>query len=283
MNRIITILTLFLILAVSSCKKNNTSETPTLLFKSGFEGGVYIDNVAYSDNEDYRYIKGIDGETGFSWPITLWGSSESAMHYIDDDNHQAVFSELQTVIGHDGLPTKALYMQENYANGVTQCPYEILNIQDGRKDMYVKYWLKLDSASLTQTDTWRALFEYKTVGYAKNNGFRLISYVYTDENGHPYWHFQGDKNPQKPLWEVDNTSIPVPVNEWFLMEVHWHFGNKKNGTATWKINGEVVADVQDQTTRNNKPIDFIILTQIYGDANPKHQWVDDIELWEGMP
>lgn len=263
-----------------SCKKNTTSEISVLLFKSGFEGSVYIDNTAYTDEEDYRYIRGVDGETGYSWPIEILGSTGSAMHYIDDDNHQAVFAELQTVNGHNGIPTQALYMEENYDTGVTQCPYEILNIKEGRKDLYIKYWIKLDSASLTQPDKWRALFEYKTKGYANNTGFRLISFIYTDENGNPYWHFQGDKNSEKPLWEVDNTSIPVPINEWFEMEVHWHFGNKKNGAALWKVNGQVIASVQDQTTRNNKPIDFIILAQIYGDGNPKHQWIDDIEIWE---
>lgn len=276
-------LSVILLFTVSSCKKNTTSETPVLLFKSGFEGSVYIDNMAYLDEEDYRYIKGVDSETGYSWPIDILGATGSAMHYIDDDNHQAVFAELQTVIGHEGTPTQALYMQENYASGVTQCPYEILEIQDGRKDLYIKYWVKLDSASLTQPDKWRALFEYKTKGYANKTGFRLISFIYTDENGNPYWHFQGDKTPEKPLWEVDNTSIPVPINEWFEMEVYWHFGNKKEGSATWKVNGQEIASVQDQTTRNNKPIDFVILTQIYGDGNPKHQWVDDIEIWEGKP
>ena len=272
-----------------SCKKENTTVlVPKLLFKSGFEGDVYIDQTIDKNSQDFRFIRGTDSETSFTWPIQFYDSKESGLHYVFDDNHQAVFSELQTVIGHDGTPTKALYSQENYAKGYTQNPYEINNLKDnGRKDMYIKYWMKLDSASLTQKDKWRALFEYKTVGYEiaanKGTGFRLIAYVYTDVDGNPYWHFQGDKNPNHPLWEVDNFDIPVPKNEWFLTEYYWHWGDKKEGRAWWKINGQVVADVQGATTRNKKPIDFIILSQIYGDANPKHQWVDDIEIWEGEP
>ncbi len=274
--------------ALFSCKKNQTSDVAKLLFKSGFEGGVYIDQTIDKNSEDFRFIRGTDSETGYTWPIQIDDSKESGLHYIFDDNQQAVFSELQTVIGHNGTPTTALYSQENYENGHTQNPYEINNLKkNGRKDFYIKYWMKLDSASLTQKDKWRAVFEYKTVGYEiaanKGTGFRLIAYIYTDENGHPYWHFQGDKNPEHPYWEVDNFDIPVPKNEWFKMEFYWHWGDKKEGKAWWKINDQFVANVKNRTTRNNKPIDFIILTQIYGDANPKHQWIDDIEIWEGLP
>lgn len=92
MKNSIIIVIIGILLTSISCKKESLNEIPTepkLLFKSGFENGVYIDNTAYEDNEDYRYIKGTDNETGFSWPIDILGASESALHYIDDENHQA--------------------------------------------------------------------------------------------------------------------------------------------------------------------------------------------------
>jgi hypothetical protein len=73
------------------------------------------------------------------------------------------------------------------------------------------------------------------------------------------------------------------MNEWFLTEFYWHFGEGEDARALWKINGHVVGYMRDQTTKNNQPIDFIMLTQIYGNTNPKHQWVDDIEVWSGIP
>jgi len=283
-NIIIIITGIFLI--GFSCKKDtpkdHTNEA-VLLFKSGFEDGVYIDPIAYPDSEDYRFIKGTDHETGFSWPIDILGASESALHYVDDDNHQAVMSEIQNITGHNGTTTKALYSIENYDTGVTQCPYEILNIQEGTKDLYVKYWIKLDSASLFQPDMWRTFFEYKTKDYQNNEGFRLIAYIYTDNDGIPYWHWQGDTNPGNPEWEIDNKNIPVPVNKWFFTEFYWHWSEGSDGRALWKINGEVVGDHYGPTTQNAKPIDFIMLTQIYGNANPKFQWIDDIEIWSGIP
>ncbi len=266
-----------------SCKREDTSQKAKLLFKSGFEAGVYIDKTAYEDSEDYRFIRGTDNETGFSWPITVLGASESALHYIDDDNHQAVFCELQTVAGHTGKPTRTLYCRENYDLGVTQCPYEILNIKEGTKDLYVKYWIKIDSESLSKPYMWRAIFEYKTKSYAEGEGFRLIAFVYSDENGNPYWSFQGDKDPEHPIWEIDNKQVPIPLNKWFLTEFYWHWSEGDDGRALWKVNGATIGDHRGPTTRNSKPIDFIMLTQIYGNSNPKHQWIDDIEIRDGLP
>jgi len=274
-------------LLTTSCKKqspNEIPENPTLLFASGFEENVYIDNVPLPDSEDYRLIRGTDSETGFIWPLDILGATNSAIHYIADDNYKAIFAEIQTVTGYDGNQTKALYTEENYAfSEDTQCPYEILDITEGTKDLYIKYRMKTDSASLTLPDKWRALFEWKTKDYAKGSGFRLIAYIYTDKQGHPYWHWQGDKNSETPIWEVDNIDIPVPLNEWFITEFYWHWSEGDDGRALWKVNGQVVGDHYGPTTRHSKPIDFIMLTQTYGNGNPKHQWIDDIEIWDAIP
>ncbi len=85
------------------------------------------------------------------------------------------------------------------------------------------------------------------------------------------------------MWEIDNKNVPVPNEEWFLTEFYWHWSEGDDGRALWKVNGQIIGDHHGPTTRNAKPIDFIMLTQIYGDANPKYQWVDDIEIWDGLP
>ena len=285
------ILSTIIILLFNACgeitSSKNTNNTH-LLFSSGFEEGVYIDSTKVAGNEDYSYIRGTDSSTGFSWPINILGASQSALHPISTDGGQALQASIQTVIGHDGKETKVLYNAQQYeATEDTQLPYEILNIKEGNKDLYVRYWMKIDANSLTQPNTWRALFEYKTKNYKDpsqgGTGYRLISFIYTDDNGNPYWHFQGDADSEHSIWEIDNRSIPVPTNQWFLTEYYWHWSNGNDGRSVWKINGQVVADHTGPTTRNNNPIDFIILTQIYGDANPKQQWIDDIEIWDSMP
>ena len=280
--KFITTLLVVLSLLAASCKQQNTNvpdAVPELLFSSGFEEGVYLAEI----NDGYQFIRGTDSKTGFSWPITILGASESALHFIDDDNQNALMWEIQTVTGHDGQPTRALYNIEYYKTDATQCPYEILNITEGTKDLYIKFWIKLDSSSLTQQNMWRTFFEWKTKDYAEGTGFRLISFIYTDDDGIPYWHWQGDANPQNPVWEIDNRTVVVPREEWFLTEFYWHWSEGEDGRALWKINSQVIGDHYGPTTLNSKPIDFIMLTQIYGDANPKYQWIDDIEIWDTIP
>ncbi len=268
-------------------ENHNTDDNAVLLFKSGFENGVYIDDKLIEDAQDYRIIRGSD-VSPFSWPINILGAKESGLHYVFDDNQKAVSSIIETTTGHDGSPTKALYQQENYQlddSDDTQCPYEILDITDGAKDLYIRYWVKLDSESITkhQNDLWRTFFEYKTKDYDEGTGFRLISFIDTDEDGIPYWHWQGDETSEKSIWEIKNKKIPVPLDEWFLTEFYWHWSENEDGQALWKVNNQIVGNHFGPTTRNSKPIDFIMLFQIYGTSNPKHQWIDDIEIWDTIP
>ena len=50
-----------------------------------------------------------------------------------------------------------------------------------------------------------------------------------------------------------------------------------------KVNGQLIAEHHGATTTNSDNLDFIILTQVYGNSHPMHQWVDDIEIWDGAP
>ena len=274
------------VMLISACSASQNNETAKLLFSSGFEDGVYIDQNFDPDSADYRAIRGEDHSTGFSWPISVLGATESALHFIADDQRRAVNAEIQTVGGHDGKPTRALFQQENREqSGDTQAPYEILNITEGRRDLYIKFRIKLDSSSLTRADQnlWRTFFEYKTKGYANGDGYRLIAFIYNQDDGIPYWHWQGDADPQNPLWEIDNKNVPVPMDEWFTTEFYWRWSEGADGRSLWKVNGQVIGDHHGPTTRNSQPLDFILLAQIYGNANPKYQWVDDIEIWDGLP
>ena len=270
-----------------------------LLFKSGFESNVYIDSEVVEYSEDYRFIRGSDESTGFAWPLELFGSSESALHYVASDDFNALHASIDTVMGHNNTDTEALYNQENYREkGDTQLTYEILNITKGNKDLYVRYWMKIASSMQGEVDKWRALFEYKTEDYkdpGENGlGYRLISFIYSDTEGRLSWHMQGDKDSSTPVWECDSLlptvkcgnmgNVPdVIIGDWFLVEYYWHWSNDDDGLTWWKVNGEMVAKNQGPTTRNNQPLDFILFTQLYGNVTPKAQWIDDIEVWSGVP
>jgi len=269
---------------------------PKLLFKSGFEKGVYIDTVEEEDDPEYDFIRGTDEETGFSWPINILGASESALHRVAEGDH-FLSSEIQKVTGYNGKQTHALYNEETQRTEEdTQLTYEILNITQGKTDLYVKYRMKIDANMQDTIHKWRALFEYKTKDYKDpgegGTGFRLIAFIYTNQDGQASWHIQGDKDSEHPLWECDtleltkechNEYVPVVMDAWFETEYYWHWSNENDGHVVWKINGKVVADIQAPTTRNHNPIDFILFTQLYGNVTPKHQWIDDIEIWDAPP
>jgi hypothetical protein len=276
-NPVLRILLPVLCLVVASHARADTTK---LLFKSGFERGVVLQPL----KDGYQMITGTDAVTGFTWPIDILGASESGIHVIRDDSGRALENEIRTVTGHTGRRTRVLYSRENHEyRDDTQAPYEILDITDGRRDLYIRYWVKLDSAAWNAPRKWRTFFEWKSRDYRFGTGFRLISFIYTDGNGQPYWVWQGDRDPEHPLWEIENRTIPVPRNTWFLTEFYWHWSTGADGRALWRINGRVVGDHYGPTTRNNKPVDFIMLTQIYGNGNPKRQWIDDIEIRDGLP
>jgi hypothetical protein len=283
--------TLFILIFVLSALN-----AQTLLFKSGFEKEVYLDSN-FADEDGFsaeQWIYGTDEETGFTWPIQVLGGT-GRLHLIGYDERKAIQNDIKTVIGHTGTETKVLEMKQPYiaADGIGQCPYSINDITEGTSDLYIKYWIKISSDWLETIGTrgsWRTFFEWKSKDYRFGTGFRLISYIYSDQGSNvPYWHWQGDANPGEPVWEIDNKDIPVPIGEWFLTEFYWHWSEGNDGRALWKVNGEVVGDHYGPTTRNSKPIDFIMLTQIYGITDDgdtsisKLQWVDDIEIWDAIP
>ena len=260
-----------------------------LLFKSGFEADVTLlppsDIVVTSACQE---LQGLDQQSGFTWPPVVLGSSDSALHLVDHANLQALDNQIQTIVGPQGVPTRVLYNAHYFtpAGKATQSPYEIRNITEGTSDLYIRYWIMISSDYLDVVgarSSWRTFFEWKSKDYASGAGFRLISYIYTDNNGTPYWHWQGDANPQAAIWEIDNFDVPVPIGEWFLTEFYWHWSEGQDGRALWRVNGQVVGDYHGPSTRNSKPIDFILMTQIYGDITPKFQWIDDIEIWDGLP
>lgn len=85
-----------------------TQAEPQLLFASGFEGTSTAPQV-----DDLVPIVGQDTVTGNSWPITVLGASGSGIHFIQDDNRQAVDTRIVEVIGHTGRRTRALYSEEH--------------------------------------------------------------------------------------------------------------------------------------------------------------------------
>ncbi|MFS4448412.1 hypothetical protein [Maribacter sp. 2307UL18-2] len=259
-----------------------------LLFSSGFESDTYLSEPQEGFESDfwpdYEIIRGKDLTTGYSWPIRILGSNFSGIHKIDDDGGSAIDNSIDTVIGHDGQETKALFQRVNYDVLATQTPYQINNIAENPEELYISYRMKTDDSALVGPDKWRAIWEYKTDNYGTSmNGFRMIAFMETNAQGIKHWVFQGDTSPTTPIWQIENYDIPVPTNEWFQVAYYIKWSDSSDGYASMKVNGELIAEHSGATTTNSDNLDFIILTQVYGNSHPMHQWVDDIEIWNGLP
>ncbi len=261
-----------------------------LLFKSGFEKGVYL-GEPYNDGGGcwFQDVKGSDNDE-FTWPITFWGTSGTFQVLVDSslNPENYIRNKIITVKGYDGNPTRVMFSRILKADkGCTQDPYIMMDaVEEG--DLYVSYRLKFpeDLAKLlgdsSNDDGWCTFFEWKTSG-----DYRIAAYVYVDE-GAPYWYVHGDNVAKdrygryREFWEEENKSLPVPENKWFLVEIFWHRSKGKDGRFWWAIDGHVVAD-HHGPNKKSRPINRIMLFTVYSGQYPLTQWVDDIEIWDGFP
>jgi hypothetical protein len=74
--------------------------TSKLLFSSGFDGGVSLN----APSGGMQTLSGIDSGTGYAWPPNVWGGGAGRQLLGGSFNNQ-----IQTVVGHTGATTQALY------------------------------------------------------------------------------------------------------------------------------------------------------------------------------
>jgi hypothetical protein len=174
--------------------------------------------------------------------------------------------------------------------------------------MYISYWIKLQpdlvekmtnlpaGPGVAEGGTWRSVFGAKTGtqttwgGPADNGDYRIAAYIVTYGNTRPYWRVSGDNvaGGNAPLvnnWDVYNKDIPVPVGQWFKFELYWHRSAGSDGRVWAAVNGQTIADHRGPNMgAQNLPINRIMAPILYSSMRmPMYQWVDDIEVWDGIP
>jgi hypothetical protein len=262
-----------------------------LLFKSGFEKGVYLDAPQADEGGVwYQDIKGSDVE-GFSFPINIWETKGIFQVLVDSELNASAYiqNKIISTKGHNDVQSRVLSSHILKADKPwTQDPYILMNAkEDG--DLYVSYWLKLPKDLLgvlgdgSNDDGWCTFFEWKTSG-----DYRIAAYVYIEE-GKPYWYVHGDnvanqeiEVPYAEYWFKENKAVAVPEGEWFHVEFFWHRSTGSDGRFWWAIDGNVIVDYHG-ANKIKEPIDRIMLFTVYAEKYPLTQLVDDIEIWNGFP
>ena len=277
-----------------------TGLTAYLLFQSAFESDVAMLPMTQPLNvtTSFQPIEGSD--LGYDWPMNIRGSTLSYCHHIINaggdpvaDLNDYFDTHIETVTGHDGLPTKALYQSlTQSATEITQSWYRLYYASPSAvsdEDTYVKYWMKFPDDINIGASGWRSVFFWKT----ESTDYRVEAYVYrnANNNNEPYFYIQGDKfttisGDYEQDWEAYSFDIPVPIGEWFKMEFFWHRSTGDDGRIHWAVNDEVVANRYGPNYGDyNRHIEQIALFGIYGwpEAYPAEQWIDDVEVWDAPP
>ncbi len=240
-----------------------------LLFSSGFENGTVlcdtVGDLKIDNFPGYKLIKGTDSITGYTWPPNVLGSTFGGIHLVDDDGGGAIDNEFQTVIGHTGKSTTALFQRINYNSGFTQAPYQINNITENPKSLYLSYWMKIDGSGLDKNYDWHVPWEYKTYKWDEDSGYRIIAFFERDGvTGKLRSRLQGDtKGAQGLNWSISNENVLPPFNEWFKIEYYLEWGDGvTTGRVWWKINGQLVADHTGRMTYDNDDLGYLFVTQL---------------------
>ncbi len=287
--------------------KEDTSNVK-LLFKSGFEDGVILDKSKISGNAWDQLLRGQD--QGFSWEKLLSrGSPPNRFTYLVSskrDLNQFVNTRIETVIGRNNNPTKALFTElikqdptpfiENTRNQYGLYPKE------SDKQAYMRYWIKLQPDLGTVIlpkgeQRSRQIMEWKETGPAGERAdFRWnINIKRSVGVDNLYWWTEaqyGDLANSPKAWTCKSFEVPVPIDEWFLFEVFWKL-DPKDGRVWAAANGETIVDYKGRTQKDSGlfvwwpikvytggQIDFIPNTPGYKSI---YQWVDDVEVYNDIP
>lgn len=286
-----------------------------LLFSSGFEGDITLGAPVLHGNGAWQDISGTDRETGFAWPPKLWGGATSRFQLIAGARERVesvarlreqMHNEIQDVTGHDGRPTRALYSAVMRGVGGadrngddTQNVFHLLPGPVAQGDLYVSYWLKLQADLLPRmtAEKWagRVIADWKTgigTGGSPGADYRILLSVFGERaQRRLYWHLQGDNVANGGLaarifWERSNMTEPVPVGEWFRVEMFVHRSQQGDGRVWVAINGHTLFDHEGPNMGVNRlPWNRLMIFLNYSTNQllPAFQWVDDVEIWDGLP
>ena len=269
-----------------------------LLFKSGFEGNIRI--VPFDTSKET--ISGRDSETNFSWDTDLPAERAYFFYLIGNESPESYTeTRIERVVGPNGKFTNALYMEvkKDYQGDdfITRNEFLLFPSSD-MKQGYISYSMKLQPNyrdAWPDKDAWRLFMEWKEpkVGNkGSTNNYRFNLSTRADRKKKVHWTAKTEQTQPSinAEWEADNKEVPVPIDEWFDIEVFWRQGDAKNGRLWLAVNGEEIFDFQGRTEHAKRPqdLEFWSIFKLYTGLNslengPVYQWIDDVEIRSDTP
>ncbi len=253
-------------------------------------------------------LTGAEDGSNSDWSRDLPCADSYFVYLVGD--HQPdryVSSDIVTVEGRDGKPTEALHMsvKADYDAGKSTTRNELSLFYDeaaghGYDEGYVKYWMKLEDDFVErfpmERPNWRMMMEWKepdsgiTTEKGGTNNYRINVHIVM-KDGTPRWLVIGQEVQPVRIteWEETNLDHVVPTGRWFQVEAYMR-KHASDGRVFFAVDGETVCDYRGRTEHkdNPLPLKFWSIFKLYHgtkwlEAGPTHQWIDDVELWSGLP
>lgn len=299
-----------ILLLVVVCQLSNGQGR--LLFQSGFEDGTQLEHLGKSD-----ILTGRDLSTGFSWDENDVPGKMSFFYLSGNRPQRFTTTRIQKVIGHDGKPARAVYMEVSgdypgdKFGAVSRNEFSFFP-DSSFDEGYVSYWMKIQENLLEvvpktkmsrqlgyyNLNSWRMLMEIKepnsgvSISGRGTNNYRISFFMARDSTtGKMYWLLRAEMpQPVRKIdWAIENRKLKVPVGKWFKMEVYYKKG-KADGCVWWAVNGKEIADYHGRTEHpdNPLPVKFWSFFKLYQDEEwfengPVFQWVDDLVFRNSFP
>jgi hypothetical protein len=247
-------------------------------------------------------------DAGYAWAdILSRGTPRNRFTYLVSSGRNLgdfVNTRIETVPGRDGQPTRAL-MGELIKQDPTLFADNTRN-QFGLypkatdTQAYMRYWIRLQPDLGTvvlpagQTRS-RQLMEWKEQGPpGQRSDFRWNINVKRSPGTQLFWWVKaqfGDLQDSPPAWECVST-VPVPVDQWFLLEVFWKL-DTVNGRVWGAADGQTFVDYHGRTQNDDGlfvwwPFKVYVGGQLHEISGTPgytsiHQWVDDVEVFDDIP
>ena len=103
------------------------------------------------------------------------------------------------------------------------------------------------------------------------------------------WYVAGDNvgssagagSGRRIYWEKYTVTTAQTLTDWMKFEVFWHRSSGPDGRVWMAVNGQVIVDMPGPN-KISAPINRIMLSTLYSSTNPIFQWIDDVEIWDGV-
>lgn len=290
--------------------EHDAAPQATLLFASGFEGGVEVGAPYVVGNSWRQSITGLDSMTGFDWAAEVPLSEPHFLYLVapaDGALEQFVDTRVETIPGRDGTATRALRMEVK-DDAPTHAAYTRNTFKGDPgtlQQAYQRYWVKLqdDYREIMPEGRTRMILEWKeedTLSGTADTNFRISVYV-AREGSHLVFSVVGEqRQPEARVdWQCLYGEHTVDGAEWFLVEVFWRHSAGEDGRFWMALDGETACDHRGRTSHETNPTRFVgwNLFKVYpfgtwyqpddpyslAGPNTMFQWVDDLEIWSEPP